>query len=206
MNLKPNKRKIAHFFSSYSWMWLLSSALLCFGLWYGVSSVNAPRKEETFAYFFEAYELKENSIAEKSREVCPSLLKVDVYEASPDESLLTTKFSSFGLTSDFLLLLESDLDEMKDVIKSNLKSLDESSFSFGNDVEAYEAYGETFAFKLHDGENEEYNARFVSNSLFDFGDKQKSFYVCVPLDSVHYGEKTDYGFDLVSAFFKGELL
>ena len=206
MNLKPNKKKLAHFFSSYSWMWLLSSAALCLALCYGVHAANAPKEEETFAYFFETYGLKENSIAEKSKAVCPSLLKVDVYEASPKESLLTTKFSSFGLTSDFLLLLESDLDEMKDVIKSNLKSLDESSFSFGGEVDSYKAYGETFAFKLHDGENEGYNARFAANSLFDFGDGKESFYVCVPLSSVHYGGKTGHGFSLVSSFFSGGLL
>ena len=200
-----SKKKLWNFFLSYSWIWALSSLVLCFGLAYSVHAINDFKDFETFTYFFETYEDKGEEWGQLTQKACPEILKVDVYDVSPSEIGKTERFAAFGSYADCLILLESDLSEMREVIQSELHPYSEEEqciFQTAVPLEAYSCYGKTFAFKVHDGSDPSYNANYRFEEFFDFGSKEESFYLCSSSSSVHFGEKTDYGCRILSAILQ----
>lgn len=198
------KKKLWNFFLSYSWIWALSSLALSFSLVYAVHAINDYKDFETFTFFFETYEDKKNDWEGLVKSSCPGILKVDVYDVSPVEIGKAERFAAFGTYADCLILLQEDLEDMHEVIKSELHpySEEEKSLFALPSLESYEAFGETFAFKVHDGKDPSYNSSYRFEEFFDFGSEGQSYYLCSSASSVHFGAKTDYGPKILSSVLK----
>lgn len=198
-----SKRKVGNALESWGWVYLVSCLLCIIALIYFSHAITDFKDYETFSYFFETYEAKEYDWGKLTQSACPEIQKVDVYDVSPKEALKGEKFASFGKTSDVLVLLESDLLDMKEVIRDYLRpfSKEEESTFLPSSVQSFSAYGDDFAFLIHDADNPSYDSIFPFSDLFSFGDKNEDFYLCVSSSSVHFGGKTDFGFSLLPLFF-----
>lgn len=204
--MKPffSKGKLWSAIESWGWAYLLSCLLSCLLLAYSSHILTDYKGFEVFSFFFEAYESKDYAWEALAKSACPGIEKVEVYDVSPSESLKGEKFASFGETSDLLILLEADLLDMKEVIRDYLRpfSAEEESSFLPSWAKPFSAFGEDFAFLIHDGDDPSYNSLFPFAEQFSFGEKGEDFYLCASSSSVHFGRKTDFGFSLLPLFFQ----
>lgn len=200
MKVGVNKKSLKDFFISYGVLIIFFFLTAYFALAYPISIINGIKDYETISFFFEAYELKENTLEDDLLNLLEEdgVLSINLYQFAKDDELISQQYQARGVYSDFVMLTESDLDTMFEDYQEgeypdDYISLDEGlaeDLGLDDTYDYYYVGGARYAFKAYDKDDESYNEAHNFTSLLSFvregkEEEAESTYFLFPSSSVN---------------------
>lgn len=192
-----NRKKIKTFFYYNGGISILI-ALLSFSVYYVVlSSIDSIKPYEQISIFSSTFGIKDDSLKDelsiKLKE--KGVVEVNIYNYVPNDTNIADYFDRFGLSSDFNILPESDLVEMKEYISSYYVTLTQEVINRFNseaisNLDYYSYQSNQYGFKIYDKEDETYNSKLSFDQYFDFvseSQSKESYYLLLSKSSLNFG-------------------
>lgn len=195
MDKKPFKTTVGEFLQ-YNWIGVILLGVLSFAVfYYPIQKINEFKDFEEIDFFLEVYDVKDDGVVEAIKNANPGVINnVEEYVVSPTSSTASKFYEAYGPTSDFLVLPESDLSDMKEYVSTAALPLGDSllsSFLSVEEISSLEFFsygGVKYGIKIYDpAEGSTYNAKFNFGNLFNFGKGTSPFYFLIGPSSNNFG-------------------
>jgi len=164
------RKSVSDFFVSRGLLFVLIP-LLSFAVWYyPLANVNAVRSEEQLNFFIVGYTYNDDGLDADLLDD-DGLKKQGLYEVnisfySPTETYLSSYYEAFGKSSEFLILPESDLDEM---FKDELEGVLETFYPWDKEVKALAGCASSDTFYALPESGLEYALKLTSEAFPNIG-------------------------------------
>ena len=177
----------------YGWTLLVLPLILWSGFYFIFKTMYAPKKYEQLTFFYAAYGLKDNSIHEKMQKALldHDCFEVNYYDYSIADRKIYDYYTAVKDNCDFFIFSEHDILEMKDVVKTEFKVLDDDLLKRIELPDYYKTYAYediNYGIKLIDKDDDSYNEKTNFNSIINYSlnDNKDSFYLLVNKDSENF--------------------
>ena len=125
------------------------------------------------------------------------LIEVNIYDYPVNDKKIYEYYQAYGETSDFVILSEGDVSEMKEVIKDKFVSLDNLSTDCPaiNNYETYQYDSLSYGIKVFDKENETYNAKYDFTTHINFtseGKEKTNYYLLINKSSINFDKQNNH--------------
>ena len=187
------KEGVKTYLTYYGWTILVLPLILWSGFYFIFKTMYAPKKYEQLTFFYAAYGLKDNSLHDKMQKALEEYdcFEVNYYDYSIADKKIYDYYTAVKDNCDFFIFSENDILEMKDVVKSEFKALDEDLLKRIELPDYYKTYAYediNYGIKLIDKDDESYNEKTKFNSIINYSlnDNKDSFYLLVNKDSENF--------------------
>lgn len=199
--MKKNKELIKNYIT-YSWYIILLICLLSYVLsYYLIDNLLAYSLEETFSIFVTSNKyINDLNTPIKDKYNKYGIELVNIYNYKYDDDNISSFYTSFGEQSDLVILYESDLIDMKEVIDEKYVIL--NSLSYINEFNNYMYNNNIYGIEVYSNNND---SSFLNN-YFDFSnEKELKAYIMINKNSCHFKDDNDVGYLILNDLIKGDL-
>ena len=125
------------------------------------------------------------------------LIEINIYDYPVNDAKIYDYYQAYGEKSDFVILSEGDVNEMKDVIKDKFVSLNSLSTDCPsiNHYESFQYDSTSYGIKVFDKDNDSYNAKYDFTTHINFiseGQVETNYYLLVNKESVNFDKENNH--------------
>lgn len=170
--------------------------LLFFLVFQGVYHV---KRYQQIDFFIAAYGVKDHYYQERLTKELEKdgLIEVNIYDYPVNDSKIYDYYQAYGEKSDFVILSEGDVNEMKEAIKDKFvpvnNYLEDCPSIAKYDLYQYESV--SYGIKLFDKTNEIYNQKYDFTNHINFTSEGKEitdYYLLINKDSVNFDKQNNH--------------
>ena len=194
-----SKEGFKTYLTYYGWTSVVFLIIFWAGFYFIFRQMYAPKRYEQLNFFYAAYGLKDNSIHEKMQKALEdkNCFEVNYYDYSRNDKKIYEYYSSLKDNCDFFVFSEQDLIDMKEVIKSEFKVVDENllkRISLPSYYSLYSYENINYGIKLIDKDDQSYNEKTKFDSLINYSlnNNADSFYLLININSVNFDLESGY--------------
>ena len=194
-----SKEGFKTYLTYFGWTVLVLAILLWAGFYFIFRQMYAAKPYEQLTFFYAAYGLKDESFHNKMQKDLEdkSCYEVNYYDYSRIDKKIYEYYSSVKDNCDFLIFSEQDLVDMKEVVKSEFKVLDENLIKEINLPSYYSFFdyeGLNYGIKLIDKNDDSYNNQTKFNHLIksSLNENSDSFYLLINQKSVNFDKENEH--------------
>lgn len=199
MKIYKDKSKDKSYFYYFGWtipVFLGVFYLLFFVIFQGVYRV---KPYERIDIFIAAYGVNDNyyqnEITKQFKD--DGLVEVNIYDYPVNDSKIYDYYQAYGESSDFVILSEGDVNEMKEVIKDKYVPLDTLATDCPtiNHYDVYQYDSISYGIKIFDKADDIYNAKYDFTSHINFtleGKEKTDYYLLINKSSVNFDKENNH--------------
>ena len=156
------------------------------------------RRTEKVEFFIAAYGLKQDFSDEIVKQFKDDgLVENNIYFYSEDDPNIFNYFSANGENADYVVFSETNVKDMKDYVPYNYVATNTllSDIPSISKYDLYEIEGTSYAIKIYDGTNQEYNNKYSFTDYIEFnkeGKGSESYYLLIDNGSPNFDKDNNH--------------